>query len=297
MAELVMMIGLPGSGKSHLAETYGYKVFSSDALRKELWGDENAQGDNSIIFNELHKRIRARLLSNESCVFDATNLGAKKRKGFIDQIKKGIPSATVLASVVQTSLNKCLENNAKRERFVPEDIIRRMYTQFEFPLFSEGFDAIAVTNMFGNEGHESENMTLDEKIWSLWQYDQGNENHSLSLGRHLYECGCLWRECKGGSRSYAGLLHDIGKPMTRTELKANGTDDGNSHYYNHQNTSAYEAMFWLDSEGVFDLDTIQLIQTHMLPYFHKDNLKIVEEKAGELFEDLMFLHKCDKEAH
>ena len=52
-----MLVGLSGSGKnSYKFEEEIIKV-SSDALRAELYGDENDQAHNSEIFNELHRRI------------------------------------------------------------------------------------------------------------------------------------------------------------------------------------------------------------------------------------------------
>ena len=58
-----MMIGFVGSGKNsyhakELAEEYDATVFSSDALREEMFGDVNHQADNDILFKELHKRVR-----------------------------------------------------------------------------------------------------------------------------------------------------------------------------------------------------------------------------------------------
>ena len=57
MPQMIMMVGLPASGKStkaqELAKEYNATIFSSDALRKELYGDENIQGDNTKLFNTL----------------------------------------------------------------------------------------------------------------------------------------------------------------------------------------------------------------------------------------------------
>ncbi len=292
----LMLCGLPGSGKSKYAkEMTNYTVFSSDSLRKELWGSEEQQGDNSIIFNELQRRIKLSLLKGQNCILDATNLNSKKRKNFLKQLRLD-NSVEKDCIVVATAIVKCIDNNQKREKNVPEDVIFRMYEQFEFPVYSEGWDGIGVTFPFNLEGHESERIDLQEMIDELYDYDQGNKNHSLSLGEHLEKCSELWKMRHNGTYSYAGILHDIGKPQTRTEIKANGTVDGDSHYYNHQNTSAYESMFWLESCGAFNIETVQLIQMHMLPYFNKDE-ETIRRKAGDLFELVMDLHDCDKKAH
>ena len=63
MTNFYMLVGLPGSGKSNIAkkmkeENPKIQIFSSDELRKELWGNENTQGNNSVLFKELHNRIK-----------------------------------------------------------------------------------------------------------------------------------------------------------------------------------------------------------------------------------------------
>ena len=65
---LIMMCGLPGSGKSTFAENsitvtsgarqYKPVIHSSDGLRKEIYGNESTQGDANKVFGELHKRIK-----------------------------------------------------------------------------------------------------------------------------------------------------------------------------------------------------------------------------------------------
>lgn len=297
MREFVMLVGLPGSGKSVVSQSMkDHIVFSSDLLRKELYGSESFQGNPTLIFSELRNRIKKSLDVGESCILDATNLNGKKRKNFLNQLHLS-SSIKKTVIVVATSLQKCIENNSIRERNVPEEVIQRMYRQFEFPLATEGWDYIHVKFPFGTEGSEAEYCYLVDKLDELYDYDQGNEHHSMSLGEHLNICGELWNRKHRHSLKYAGILHDIGKPQTRTELKANRTNDGNAHYYDHQNTSAYEAMFWLEDMDAFNKETIQLIQMHMLPYFYKHDLGKLKEKSGDLFKSLMELHECDKLAH
>ena len=55
--KFICMIGLPASGKStkaqELAREYNATVFSADELRKEWYGNESIQGDNTKLFNTL----------------------------------------------------------------------------------------------------------------------------------------------------------------------------------------------------------------------------------------------------
>lgn len=58
MPTFVLMVGLPASGKStyaqELAEEMRAVICSSDAIRKELFGDENSQDNNEEVFKLLH---------------------------------------------------------------------------------------------------------------------------------------------------------------------------------------------------------------------------------------------------
>lgn len=59
--ELIMLVGIPGSGKSTYADKLVKDnpeiiVHSSDKLREELYGDSSIQGDNGKLFEELHKK-------------------------------------------------------------------------------------------------------------------------------------------------------------------------------------------------------------------------------------------------
>ena len=62
MQKLIVMVGVPGSGKSTYAKNTFSKtaeILSSDALRKELLGNENDQKHNDYVFAELYKRARS----------------------------------------------------------------------------------------------------------------------------------------------------------------------------------------------------------------------------------------------
>ena len=75
MTKLFLMIGLPASGKSTLAEQIAKsedaEIVSSDNIRKELYGDENIQGDNNKVFRILQERIINGLKNNKNMIYDA----------------------------------------------------------------------------------------------------------------------------------------------------------------------------------------------------------------------------------
>ena len=77
-----MLVGISGSGKSFVAEQVkriyknhlvNIEVHSSDAIRKELWGDENDQQNPQKVFQILHKRVKNALSEGKDVIYDATN--------------------------------------------------------------------------------------------------------------------------------------------------------------------------------------------------------------------------------
>ena len=130
LPKCIVMVGVAASGKSTLAEKIAEseenanaKIFSSDALRGELYGDENDQSHNQEVFNELHKRIRNHLREGKTAIYDATNLNSKRRMAFLQELKR-VPCIKK-AIVVLCPYNDAIIHNASRERQVPADVIKK----------------------------------------------------------------------------------------------------------------------------------------------------------------------------
>ena len=142
--KLFYMVGLPGSGKSTIAKLiskqYHAEVFSSDALREELYGDIDDKKHNQEVFAELHRRIKVCLKSGKDVVYDAYNISSKRRMAFLREIKN-IPCKKVCV-IAAIPYEACLENNLKRNRHVPQWAIKRMYRQWNTPYWFEGWDDI-----------------------------------------------------------------------------------------------------------------------------------------------------------
>lgn len=142
----IMLCGLPASGKStkaqELAKLYNATVFSSDALREELYNDVNNQEHNQELFVELHKRIKDCLKSGKSAIYDATNLSCKRRMVFLTELK-GI-FCEKICILMATPYEECIKRNSERERKVPESVMKRMLTNLCDPQITEGWDYIHV---------------------------------------------------------------------------------------------------------------------------------------------------------
>ena len=83
MNKLIFMLGISGSGKSHQAKEIAKKekavIVSTDAIRKELFGDESRQKNTNHVFYEVYSRIEKALAEGRSVILDATNLDREKR--------------------------------------------------------------------------------------------------------------------------------------------------------------------------------------------------------------------------
>ena len=82
-----MLIGLPGSGKSTVAQKIKDEVISlnkveveivsSDSIRKELYGNEEIQGDPQKVFTLMKQRSKQALLEDKYVIYDACNINYK----------------------------------------------------------------------------------------------------------------------------------------------------------------------------------------------------------------------------
>lgn len=309
MTEFIMLCGIPYSGKSSYArdmEDKGYSVFSSDAIRGKLYGDESTQGDPKEVFDLLHGLIKDSLKNGNNTIYDATNINWKRRKAFLKELSDAKIECNKICILFATPLSECISRIYMRDRVVPEDVICRMYKNFSFPCMFEGWDKIKIVWSKG----EYPEYNLSDKIGILEEYDQDNSHHSFTLGEHLTRCSdrigylnLVSNNSYDTNLVISGLLHDIGKPEVRSFYNAKGEPTSEAHYYNHNNTSAYEAMFYLKSMGYDDYDIVDicsLVYWHMQPYFI--NKKKTEDKYknmwGENFYNrIMRLHEADVYAH
>jgi len=314
---MIMMVGLPGSGKSTFANAIAVRrnktgftypvIYSSDKIREELYGDESIQGDSQSIFTLLHRRIKDALRAGYDVIYDATNISKKKRIAFLSELKK--INCQPICIVIATDLDQCLKNNAKRERKVPWEVIFKMWNNYNPPHKNEGFRQVKYIFQYESENSENSHFkcpkTLSEFFLLAENFDQHNEHHTLTLGQHCIRCGEYVQMSRPDDFNLliAALLHDNGKLFTRSEYNRKGEKDGNCHYYNHHCVGAYESMFYLSKMKDADISEItNLIFYHMHPFLQwKDSVKCLErDKAllGEkMYNDVMLLHQADLFAH
>jgi predicted kinase len=133
MQELIICRGIPACGKSTFAnawvkEVYGRVRVNRDDIRFQMYGVYfGLPIDEAVVTEVEDAMIRAALKAGVSVVVDDTNvnpeyLGRIATIGIRHGVKVTVKNFPI-------ELDEALARNAKRDRKVPEDVIRKMHEQ------------------------------------------------------------------------------------------------------------------------------------------------------------------------
>jgi predicted kinase len=143
---VVLAIGLPGSGKSTWFKRHDIVPLSSDMVRSLLFDDVREQRFQDLVFSNLRSMLKARLIAKRPTNYvDATNLTPQERAHWIKLAKDY--KYEVQAVFFDVPLEVCVERHQRRDRVVPEDVMRRMAAKLKPPSFQEGFSKITVVRV------------------------------------------------------------------------------------------------------------------------------------------------------
>lgn len=151
---VVLAIGLPGSGKSSWFKRHNVVPLSSDLVRSLLFDDVREQRFQDLVFSNLRSMLKARLIAKRPTNYvDATNLTPQERQHWIKLAKDY--QYEVHAVFFDVPLDVCIERHERRDRVVPEDVMRRMAAKLKPPAFEEGFAKITVVRVKKKDGGEA----------------------------------------------------------------------------------------------------------------------------------------------
>lgn len=334
MNKLIVLVGLSGSGKSTLAkeleESEKAVIISSDSIREELFGDINNQDNNQKVFEEMNNRANKYLSEGMNVIYDATNINRKKRIHLISNV---IKADEYEVHYLATPYYQCIHRNSKRERKVPENVIKNMYKSMHVPTLLEGWDKVkfhypneayedrrifatkySIENLMKNILITNDHDKLFKEIrtglgWldsfvDIYDVPHDSSYHSFSISRHTFHVvehlknKTLKRQ---NELLLAALFHDIGKGFCKTFYNHKGEKRKYASYIGHENVSAQLAIEILFALGLKEdriKHVVNLIQFHMKPMdtSAKTERNLKKLLTIEQFEDLMILHEADLQA-
>lgn len=312
MAKLIVLCGLPGSGKSSYAaelmninNTFSNEemvIHSSDAIREELFGDAGSQEDNGRVFELMRKRTIEDLKTGKTVIYDATNVTRKARKSIIACAHP--THDTIECHIVWAEPEECIRRDALRDRQVGQAVINKMFRRWQSPWLDEGFDKIEVHL----SQHDFDQVKYVASQASALHIPHDNPHHKLGVWEHCMESysNVFLQALSDGQSKYkdyksvakAAYWHDIGKPYTK--FFKPGEDV--AHYYDHHCVGGYLAYGLFLSPGhlfrdveMEDICLISwIISTHMDPFFNSGYYQKMHPQ-WKWYIDV--IHEADVNAH
>ena len=143
-----VMVGAPGSGKSFhakkLSALYNAVIVSGDDIRAELYGSAEIQGNWVEIHDRIEQMVADAASAGRPVVLDGTHYRSSYRREAVTLLNS-YGFNPVEAVVCDSSLATCLARNFKRERNVPDYVVKAIHSKLQSSLkhiYNESFSHI-----------------------------------------------------------------------------------------------------------------------------------------------------------
>ena len=158
--ELIVMVGLPGSGKDHIIQKMladnpnkRYHIASTDAIIETIaamQGKKYSDVFDAVVKSattQMNSEVSQAIKKGENIIWNQTNMAPKKRKGILSQFPRNYLKIAVVVTVDdevhQQRLKARGESTGKN---IPDYVMADMRKNYVEPTTEEGFDKIIHIN-------------------------------------------------------------------------------------------------------------------------------------------------------
>jgi predicted kinase len=155
--KLIVLIGLPGSGKSTWRDKFvdktdiEFEIISSDDEIERLCAEAGinyTEGYKRFIGRStkiVKQKFREAVNNGNNVIWDQTNLTAKKRRGILQKLPDGYRREAVSFEVTLEELTTRLtKREAETGKHVPDFVVKTMAQSYVPPTKGEGFDKVTI---------------------------------------------------------------------------------------------------------------------------------------------------------
>jgi predicted kinase len=157
--DIIVVCGLPGSGKSHFASAHFSGTGRLRVNRKELrrllfemthfgqkWSEKDFASSDEFLVTHVERKIIEHFLQNhKKLLIDNTSMSRESRKHYLAIARQA--GKSIGAVFLDTPVAQCFQRNRSREDSIPERVISNLVAEKELPEAAEGFkDVMIVTN-------------------------------------------------------------------------------------------------------------------------------------------------------
>ncbi|PSL30584.1 putative kinase [Planomicrobium soli] len=307
MPQFMMLIGLPGSGKSTYARDFiashkGWVHLSSDQISQSHFASAD-HIDSQNVFAEMYQQTAAALEAGKNVIYDATNLASKRRRSLLNRLKNFQVDSEAVVFLTPYPILKARNHKRIHQERVPDEAIERYIRSFQFPRLNEHFDKVTV--MFDPVFSETTNGTIAAtEIYQTVRKKEMSFQEVLKIYHTFEETKPLLELQQVVQRSYSvltnlrknffeeeelellswvALLHSIGKSYVRKNLPFE-----KDNFYGYEHVSmylSYPILLALRFQKEFIFNVLLLIDEHVEAQYSKQG-KIKRRLGLENYERL-----------